>query len=351
MKRRPETRGMPFVMGDACRMDAGKSQSFQTNVEAVRQSLDMDSPRRAHGELDDTHAQFWNTYSAQTAANGANSEAGIAALTQMIAPERAALRKTLVQRMSQSNRADATRALARAAVFDRDSDVRELAIHHLKNRDNGLAKETKEILMQGMRYPMLSVAKQAALAVLVLDRNKELLPELVAMLDEPAPGDPVEKNVDDKAVCTVREVVRVNHHRNCLLCHSPSQTGQPNEVPGVIPTPGMPFAQSASEAYGSAQSQGDPMIRADTTYLRQDFSVLMPVENAAPWPDKQRFDFMVRTRVVDGAELNVLQERVRARAGAPTDHQKTVHLLLKQMTGQDAAPNRAAWERVLKNGD
>jgi hypothetical protein len=63
----------------------------------------------------------------------------------------------------------------------------------------------------------------------------------------------------------------------------------------------------------------------------------------------QRFDFLVRTRVVEGEELNILKERVQARAGAPTDHQKTVHTLLKQMTGQDAAPNRAAWERVIGN--
>jgi len=238
--------------------------------------------------------------------------------------------------------------LARAAVFDRDSDVRDMAIYQLKNRAGEPSKESTEIFLQGLRYPMLSVAKQASIAVLALDR-RDLLPELVAMLDEPAPGDP-KVDEKDKNVCTVREVVRINHHRNCLLCHSPSQTGLPQEVPGVIPTPGLPFSQSASEAYGSAQSMGEPMIRADTTYLRQDFSVLMPVENANPWPDKQRFDFLVRTRVVEGAELDIMKERVQARGANPTDHQRTVHLLLKQMTGEDAAPNAAAWKRVLNIG-
>jgi len=349
MKRRPETRGLPFVMGNACRMDSNKSQSFQTNVEAVRRSLDADSPRsQMHGTLDDSHAQFWNTYSVMTGATGTNTDPGIAALTQMIAPERAALRKTLVQRLVQSNRPDATRALARAAVFDRDSDVRDLAIAQLKNRPGEPSKETTEILLHGLRYPMVNVAKQASLAVLALDR-KDLLPELVAMLDEPAPGDPV-ADAKDKNACTVREVVRINHHRNCLLCHPPSGTGQPVEVPGVIPTPGLPFAPSASEAYGSAQSMGDPMVRADTTYLRQDFSMMMPVANAAPWPEMQRFDFLVRTRVVEGAELDVLKQRVEARGNAPTDHQRTVHVLLKQMTGQDAAPNTTAWKRVLGIG-
>jgi hypothetical protein len=74
------------------------------------------------------------------------------------------------------------------------------------------------------------------------------------------------------------------------------------------------------------------------------------VENAAPWPDKQRFDFLVRTRVVEGAELDILKARMQARGVAPTEHQRTVHVLLKQMTGQDAAPNAAAWTRVLGIG-
>jgi hypothetical protein len=76
---------------------------------------------------------------------------------------------------------------------------------------------------------------------------------------------------------------------------------------------------------------------------------MMPVENAAPWPEMQRFDFLVRTRVVEGEELAILKERVQARGAAPTDHQRAIHALLRQLTGQDAAPNAAAWKRVLGN--
>ena len=32
------------------------------------------------------------------------------------------------------------------------------------------------------------------------------------------------------------------------------------------------------------------------TYLRQDFSLMMPVSDAPPWPEMHRFDFLVRTR-------------------------------------------------------
>jgi hypothetical protein len=45
-----------------------------------------------------------------------------------------------------------------------------------------------------------------------------------------APGDPeLRLNPDDEGevvkTTVVREVVRINHHRNCLLCHPPADTG------------------------------------------------------------------------------------------------------------------------------
>jgi hypothetical protein len=140
-----------------------------------------------------------------------------------------------------------------------------------------------------------------------------------------------------------------------LLCHPPSVTGQPNEVPGVIPIPSVPFSTSPKEAYGRAQSSGEPMVRADTTYLRQDFSVLMPVVNATPWPDMQRFDFLVRTRVVDGEELKALAEKVKARpADFVSENHKAAADALRRITGQNGAPNAAAWRdafRVNRDND
>ena len=84
-------------------------------------------------------------------------------------------------------------------------------------------------------------------------------------------------------------------------------------MPGVIPIPGLAFPTSPKDAYGSAQSLGEPMVRADTTYLRQDFSVLMPVTGATPWPDMQRFDFLIRKRIVEGKELATLQAMMKDR--------------------------------------
>jgi hypothetical protein len=338
MEHRKQLRGLPFVMGDACRMESGKARSFQTNVEAVRTSLDFVSATDNH------QATFWNTYLSSTNGEGTKSDAGVAALTQMLGPERKSLRASLVQKLALSSTSATSIVLAKAAIFDAEPDVRNAAIKALKNRPKD---EYSDVLMSGIRYPLVMVAKRAAMAMILLDR-KDMLPGLAEFLGESAPADLAETVVNNQPVCTVREVVRVNHHRNCLLCHAPAETRSPGEVPGVLPIPGMPFPQRPSEAYGQAIDTGDPMVRADTTYLRQDFSVLMPVANAAPWPDKQRFDFLVRTRVVEGQELAALKQKMQQR---PADYLSENHLaalrVLRDLSGQDAAPTPAAWQRVL----
>ena len=342
INERKELRGLPFVMGDACRMNAQLSPLFQASVEAVRNGMENDS--RLKETPDQHHSMFWNTYLGQTNNEGFNTEHGLAALSQMLAPERMPLRAGLVQRLATTNRPEATKMLAKAAIFDSAGEVRAVAIKALKDRPR---EESADVLMAGLRYPMVSVASRAAVAMIMLDR-KDLLAPIVDFLAEAAPGDPAETTIDGKKVCVVREVVRINHHRNCLLCHAPSTNGNPQEVPGAMPIPGESFAPSPKDAYNSANSNDGPMIRADTTYLRQDFSVMMPVENAAPWPDKQRFDFLVRTRVVQGAELAGLLHKVNAR---PADYLSANHQaalrVLRELSGQDAAPNRAAWQRVL----
>jgi hypothetical protein len=102
--------------------------------------------------------------------------------------------------------------------------------------------------------------------------------------------------VDGQKVFQVRELVRINHHRNCLLCHAPAEDeGSP--VRGVVSTPGLPLPDGMSLAYRGKGDEGT-FVRADVTYLRQDFSVLLPVEDHKDfdWPQMQRFDFLVRAR-------------------------------------------------------
>ena len=60
-------------------------------------------------------------------------------------------------------------------------------------------------------------------------------------------------------------------------------------MPSEAPPPGGPTSPQYYDGDGI-------FVRADVTYLRQDFSVMQSVENPGKWPALQRFDFLVRIR-------------------------------------------------------
>jgi hypothetical protein len=91
----------------------------------------------------------------------------------------------------------------------------------------------------------------------------------------------------------VREVVRVNHLRNCLLCHAPAASPA-DPVRGLVPNPTQPLPPPNTVPY--YEGQNGIFVRADVTYVRQDFSVPQPVARSGLWPAHQRYDYVVRTR-------------------------------------------------------
>jgi len=91
-----------------------------------------------------------------------------------------------------------------------------------------------------------------------------------------------------------RELVRVNHLKNCQLCHPAS--GQATDlVRGAIPNPSLPLPASSSPVY---YSQGESFVSAGKTFLKQDFSVVQPVVNPGNWSEHQRYDYFVSVRPV-----------------------------------------------------
>ena len=92
----------------------------------------------------------------------------------------------------------------------------------------------------------------------------------------------------------------------------------------------------------------DMLVRFDVTYLRQDFTMNLPVKNAKPWPEMQRFDFIVRTRKVADQEARTIGELLQlSRAGGLSPYQLAALTALRELTGRDAKPTAAAWKRVL----
>ncbi len=384
LKHRPDLQGLPFTLGGACRLNDIDRTWFETEVRQLRSQLDVlhvDAGRDK--KPTDRVESFWSTYDKKRllklfTENRASDEslttadrAAIAALLQMLGAESAQVQSGLVKRLDHFNQTEdlakcSAHALARLAVFAQDAKTRQAAIDVLKNRSS--TESVTMVLLQGIRYPWPAIAQNAADAIVRLKRT-DLAGELVRLLDEADPRAPVKI----RETFVVRELVRINHHRNCLLCHPPGNTPEifgkvrAKEVPpnvegikgvtaenvgleklnvdalhGMMPVPGVPFP-SASEYYNRFATP-DILVRADTTYLRQDFSVMQKVANFAPWPERQRFDFVVRKRVLTAAQA----ERYRREFTAGASPYRTMALAaLQRLTGRNAGATASEWRAAL----
>jgi hypothetical protein len=398
--RRTDLNGLAFAMGDACRTTGERSQEFNRAVQTVRNALQVQlqirsaimaevvntpqpvpqtattggpAPPLPAGTVvppapivrevvqqvavaEKTSGGFWDRYQkacveedkSLARADRAQREhvtvARIAALMQMLAPESPAFRLGLVKYLAGVSHVEATKALARLAIFTAEDEVRRAAVDALKVRRE---RDYTAILTAGLRYPYPAVARRAADAIAKLER-KDLLPRLVALLEEPDPRAPVIQQVGRREVPVVRELVRVNHHRNCLLCHAPGNTGTvaPDTLTAGVPIPGEPLAPPSQ---GYQTSFPDVTVRLDVTYLRQDFSVLQPVADAHPWPEMQRFDFLVRNRALTEEEAAVYREQLESREeGRLSPYRRAALAALRELTGLEAAPTATAWRRLLK---
>jgi hypothetical protein len=360
---RPDLDGLPFAMGDACRTKGERTRQFKLAVESVRQAF-QNAPGAQeqlivqNGQPDSGRAsadQFWQMYKqicdqldqgASAIDRGRRDDvaaARVAALMQILAPESPDVRLGLVRYLSTVSHADATKALARLAVFSEEDEVRKAAVDALKVRRE---RDYTDILVRGLHYPLPSAARHAADAVAKLERT-DLIPQLVGMLEDPDPRAPVAAEDGKKSTLVVHEVVRVNHHRNCLMCHSPGNTEgiSADTLTAGIPLPNEPLA---SPSNGYQTSQPTLLARIDVTYLRQDFSLFQPVEDAAPWPQMQRFDFLVRTRPVTDDEAKEFREALDKREpGKLSPYHRAALTALRDMTGKDTEPTAAAWRKLL----
>jgi hypothetical protein len=257
----------------------------------------------------------------------------LATLVQMFQVKAHPVRLQLVKMLARCKDARASVLLAERALFDLSEAVRQAAINALSKRPR---VEYRATLLEGFRHPWPPVAEHAAEALSQL-QDVQAVPKLATLLDAADPAAPCR---DDKGQLVVKELVRINHLRNCVLCHAPSQD-EKDPMRAPIPSPG----QELPEVY--YQRITGPAIHADVTYLRQNFSVLEPVKDADPWPTLQRFDYVVRTRELTAKEVTVHQ--CCEPAPDPTDYPQrhAVLFALRDLTGEDAGTSSAEWRRLL----
>jgi hypothetical protein len=77
--------------------------------------------------------------------------------------------------------------------------------------------------------------------------------------------------------------------------------------------------------------------------LRQDFSVIQHVANSAPWPEEQRYDYVVRTRKATAEELQAAKERT----DDSYPQRDAVLKALRGLTGRDAGATAEDWKKDL----
>lgn len=217
-----------------------------------------------------------------------------------VQPENGRLALARILARAKSDRA--ARELVRLAVFDLSERVREEAVLQLATQDRGAVRAE---LLAAFRHPWAPAAINAAKAI---DRlgDWRMIPALEKLLDQPDPCEPFE----EKGTWYVRELVRVNHLKNCLLCHPAAGTTRP-VVGGPVPL----RDKEVPVVYYASRDKTIPLVDASTVYLRQDFSVLHQVKDAKPWPEVQRFDYFVRTRPLGADEIPKKGEKAQRETG------------------------------------
>jgi hypothetical protein len=338
LEKRADIHGIPMAMGDGCRLKPERANNFLGELRQLREAMARGSGLRAHpGSL-----------------NEKLSSARIAAMMQVLGPESVQMRLEMIKFLSAAISAEATESLAKLAVFSEEEQVRTAAIDALKTRKG---QDYIAILVRGLSYPWPAVAQNASDAIVKLNR-KDLLPQLVDTLERPDPRAPQTHN-GKHVVC---EMVKINHMRNCMLCHPAGNSSDQNtaiidDVKTVrvepllaqVPIPNQPLPSSPGNGgspYGQP-SVPDIVVRFDITYLRQDFSVMLNVEDHQPWPQSQRFDFIVRTREITKMDAQTYRDLLRrAAAGDLSPYQRAAVAALREMTGRDAK-TASEWRQII----
>ena len=284
---RPDLKGLPLVMGDECRLN-DEDAKIQSNVSrmmgSVLAAFDSFANRKLSNDTSSRRLVVGEAVEGCTKSVGKdNPSQMLVTLDQMMQIDHTRLVLDVIDNLREANTDTAIELLARRAKFDLRPEVRFSATQALKEFPK---EKYREVLLDGFKYPWSVVAQHSAEAIVRLD-DTHAVPELVELLKEHKSLTSTEE--DGKYF--QKEVVAVNHLRNCLLCHAPSMSsGDPSR--GQVPDWESPLSR---EYY---QSTSGTFVRADVTYLTQDFSVVQPVKSPGLWPANQRFDYMVYKRPI-----------------------------------------------------
>lgn len=302
LSTRTDLRGMPFRMGAECQLGKEPAENMQEMSRKMRTLLAKGVP----------NVDLFNTNAAEQKAEGNKwyeswqqfgKREAIPCLMQMLQPEKRAIRQIALKQLDAIEHRSAGEALAKVALYDIADDMRAEAIQALAKRP---ADEYRQVLLEAFRHPWPPVADHAAEALIALN-DHSATSALKVIADLPDPTAPYYDSA--QKTWLQPEMVRLNHLTNCLMCHAPSKSTT-DLVRGRVPDPSKPLPP-LTQYY---EDTNGIFVRADVTYLKQDFSLFQPVERPGQWPQMQRYDYIVRARRVDTyQELAALQQKKQAK--------------------------------------
>jgi hypothetical protein len=343
--QRADLKGLPVRNLDDCQAPEEDAKTIQEMSREVRRLTSKLPSRRdaadnsSEAAIEDKERDRHLVAFIRDRVKGAkwSEDMGVRMLVQMFQAEGFGTRMEVVKTLAGSKTKNASAALARMAVFDFNAEIREAAVAALKDRSH---VEYRPVLLEALRYPWPPVADHAAEALVAL-KDKRVVSELARLVDKPDPRAPT---LDKDNHWVVPELVRINHLANCVLCHAPSRDKK-DLVRGVVPERGEPLPAVYYE------SERGNFVRADMTYLKQDFSLMQPVSDSNKWPKLQRFDYLIRMRELTADEVSRLPaSKGRAEDNLPTYPQRAAVLwALRELTGQDKDASSADWEATLKD--
>ena len=313
--------GLPVRTAKACRADRPSAVAMQKLSRSLRLRRIITSPGAPRDR--DSLAKFRTMMNEEPFADNPGTRR---VLVQMLQVEPQGEREILVKELAKGKDREAVAALARLALFDPSPAVRRAATVELKKQPPEMFRDE---LLRGLRYVWAPVADNAARALVDL-QDRKAVPALLDLLSRPDPALPL---LDAQQKPVVRELVRVRHLRNCYLCH-PAAPVLETPVGGLVPQDGHTVPNLY---YGQAPTDGR-FVRADITFVRQDFSVVQPTADSGPTLDRQRFDFLVRTRPATPAEIARQKD-----APASYPQREAVLFTLRELTGKDYGTSTRPW--------
>jgi len=323
---RPDLKGLPLVMGEECRLskeDAKIQSDVSRSLGRVLARFDTFGNRNLGNDTSSRRLIVGEQVErCRKRVGEENPSQMLVTLDQMMQIDHTRLVLDVIDNLREANTDTAIELLAKRAKFDLRPEVRFSATQALRDFPK---EKYREVLLEGFEYPWSVVAQHSAEALVRLD-DTQAVPKLVDLLKHHKSLTSFEE--DGKFF--QKEVVAVSHLKNCLLCHAPSMSSR-DPSRGQIPD----WERPLSQAY--YQSSGGAFVRADVTYLTQDFSVVQPVKSHGPWPANQRFDYMVYKRPISKTMAEKNDEKDQNKV-----HREAIVFALQSLTGE--TPEDDSWE-------